>query len=121
MKKLGLLCVFLLLSQGAFAQGNYSGIWRATIDSASFVSVNQNGSALVIAALASNGEWDAYLGMINGTTAVVATVIGRANVTMTVRFVSGSQAVARLDSCQPFPGYVCLHPIGTEITYNKIF
>lgn len=121
MKKLALFLI-LALSTPAFAQqADYGGIWRASIDPGAFVVVTQRGNSLVIAALDSDGMWDAYIGSIGGTSASVTTVIGRATISMTVSFVSSTQAVAKLTSCTPKPGFICTFPIGSEITYNKIY
>jgi hypothetical protein len=120
MKKLGLAMLMLLASGGVLAQ-EYTGIWRAEADGNSFVQVTQKGQSMVIAALASDGSWEAYLGTIANGTASVATVIGYVNTSLTVRFVSPTRAVARINSCTPSALYFCRFPAGTEITYNKIF
>jgi hypothetical protein len=121
MKWMMLVGLLALLPAGAMAQGNYSGIWRASIDPGAFVSLNQNGGTLVIAMLDSTGEWDAYIGTLSGTTATVNTVIGRVTIGMTVRFLSGSQAIVKLNSCIPNEYYACAFPVGAEIAYTKIF
>lgn len=122
MKRWILVLALLCGSGAAFAQqADYGGIWRASIDPGAFVIVTQRGQSLVIAALDSDGMWDAYIGSISTNQATVTTVIGRASIDMTVRFVSSTQAIARLDACRPNPGFVCTFPIGAEITYNKIY
>lgn len=120
MKKLILAFALSALSCGASAQ-EYTGIWRAELDTGTFVQVTQKGQSMVIAALSSDGTWEAYLGTLSGGTASVATVIGFVNTSLTVRFVSPTRAIARINSCTPSVYYVCRFPAGTEITYNKIF
>lgn len=108
-------------SCGALAQ-DYTGIWRADEDPNAFVQVTQRGESLVIVALSSSGEWDAYLGLISGNRASVATVIGHINQSLTVDFSSSTVAVATVQSCAPFSiYYACRFSPGTRITYRKIF
>lgn len=121
MKKLALFLV-LMVSSNAFAQqADYGGIWRASVDPGTFVIVTQRGSSLVMAALASDGMWDAYIGSISGQGGTVSTAIGRVSATYRLRFVSSQQVIATLESCTPTPLWTCLSPVGTQITYNKIF
>lgn len=123
MKKLALFLMGLILSCEVLAQQvDYGGIWRASIDPGNFVIVTQRGQSMVIAALDSDGMWDAYTGAIDGSSAKVTTIIGRVQIEMTLRFLSSTQALARLDSCKPInPNYVCAFPVGAEIIYSKVF
>ena len=120
--------LFTIISEGANPQpqadSNYSGIWETSVGT--YATVNQKDSELAIVLLgasqASGYNWEAQMGTMSGTTAIINTVYGYVNLQLRIEFTSTTAATITQISCSPLvAGFECRFLNGATFSAMKIF
>lgn len=131
MKRVKKMLAGIVIACGACAAqaaGAYDGIWATSLSGlpVGYFSIHQNGNSLVVASMPMAGSgtvaWEAFIGTISGSSAIVDTIVSGTNARWSVQFTSATEGTATQISCTPKTSRdSCDFPNGTVLRGIRIF
>lgn len=128
MRNILTLVALFLFSNLASAAGDYDGIWALDVPvNTDYFSIHQQSNIMIVANLDNSldgGGWDAYKGVINGTTVTADLLVSTESggrISIQIIFASPNRATLKMVACVPDKGTLCPWPVGTQFAMIRVF